>query len=62
MDNKIFKKVEVYKELHQQIGMVCWKNDIQIRVLTSKMLETMLTKHKEEVEQIIKEIKIKRGN
>lgn len=36
-------------------------NEIKLYVLANEILERMLTEHKNEVEEIVKEIKIRKG-
>lgn len=62
MENKKFKKIEIYEHLHRLIGKKCWDSDVQMRILASRLLAKMFDDHKEEIEQIIKEIKMRKEN
>ena len=55
-DNK--KPVTLSKELHSQLKRKAVVNDIKLYLLVEELLQRMLTEHKEEVEEIIKELKI----
>ena len=57
---KFFRKVEIDETLHKQIRKKCWENDVKIKDLTSALISKMFKDHPEEIEKIIKEIKMKR--
>ena len=61
MTNNKFKPVQIRKKIHNKIAVLATMNDITMKMLTSKMLEFMFEKYKDEIEQIIKEIKIKKS-
>jgi len=42
---------------HRKLAIMAATNDVAQKELASEILETMLTEHKAEVEQIIKELK-----
>jgi len=58
MANKRCKAVQIYSEIQTKLGGMAKMNEITMKVLVSEILAKMLTEHKNEVEEIIKEIKI----
>lgn len=60
-NNTKFKPVQIYKELHNKIGVLAKLNDVTMKVLTSKIIDRMFEMHKDEIDQIIKEIRIRKN-
>ena len=59
--NNEFKAIQVEKELHRKIAVQAKFNEIKMKTLTSKLLAHMFDQHADEVKEIIKEIKVKKG-
>jgi len=57
-NNNKFKPVQIYRTLQVKIATMAKFNEIHIKVLASKIVECMLEKHPDEIEEIIKKIKI----
>jgi len=60
VENEIYKSLMVRKELHHEISKLSSWNTIKMKDLTSALLECMLNTHREEVEEIIKKLKMKK--
>ena len=58
MDNR-YQAQQIRSDLQKKLGVMAKMNDITQKELVSEIIEVMLTEHKEEVEQIIKELKMK---
>ena len=61
MNNNKYKAIQVQKELHNKIAVQAKFNEIKMKVLASKLLACMFDRHNDEVKQIIKELKVKKG-
>jgi hypothetical protein len=58
MDNR-YQAQQIRSDLQKKIGIMAKMNDVTQKELVSEIVEVMLTEHKEEVEQIIKKLKMK---
>jgi hypothetical protein len=59
MDNR-YQVQQIRSELQNKLGIMAKMNGVTQKELVSEIIEVMLTEHKEEVEQIIEELKMKR--
>jgi len=57
--NNHFQAQQIRSDLQKKVGIMAKMNDITAKELASEIIEVMLTEHKEEVEQIIKKLKMK---
>jgi hypothetical protein len=55
-----YQAQQIRVAIQKKLAVMAKMNDVTQKELVSEMLEVMLTEHKEEVEQIVKELKIKR--
>jgi len=58
MENRRYKAVQIYKQVHAKLASIAKLHDVRIKVFASELLLKMLTEHKDEVETIMKEIKM----
>lgn len=56
-----FKPAQIYKELHGKIKSLAVFNEIPMKVLASKIVACMFDKHKNEIDEIVKELNIKKN-
>jgi len=54
-----FKPIQIYKKLHSEMKLLAVSNEILLKILVSEIVARMFESHKEEIKEIIKEIKIK---
>jgi len=58
---QFYRAIQVFEHVHTKIGGMAKLNNVLMKTLASKMLEHMLNEHQNQIEQIIKEIKIRQG-
>jgi len=58
MVNTNFRTVQIYNELHNKISVMASFNEVTMKILASEIIARMLESHKDEIDEIIKEIKI----
>ena len=59
IDNR-YQAQQIRSELHHKLAVMAKMNDVTQKELISEIIEAMLTEHKDEVEQIIKKLKMKK--
>ena len=59
-ENEICKSLMVRKDIHREIAKLASWHSIKMKDITSALLEYMLQKHPEELEEIIKKLKMKK--
>lgn len=54
------RHIVIKKEIHKEISKIASWNEIKIQDLCSELLSCMLTEHKEQVDAIVKILKLNR--
>jgi len=57
-NNNRVKPVQIYRKLHTKIATMAKFHEIPIKILASEIFAYMLENHQEQIEEIIKKIKI----
>jgi len=60
MANEKYKAVQIQKKLHSKIDVLAAINDVTMKVLASRIIAIMFEKHEDEINQIVKDIKIRK--
>jgi len=60
-NNSKFKAIQIYRQLHNKIGVMAKFNEVRMKILVSEIIARMFESHKDEIEEIIKEIKIRKS-